>query len=164
MEIKGACRDILVMDDYGHHPTEIRATLGALRESWPDRRHVVVFQPHRYSRTRALFDEFSRAFYHSDVLVMLPIYSAGEQKISGVDSEGLCRAISAHGHKEAVYAADKPAAMAYLNEVLRPNDLLLTLGAGDVWQVGMSILALFESEASTGSPFTGVSDKGTHDA
>ena len=145
MEVKGTCRDILVLDDYGHHPTEIRATLGAVRESWPDRRLVVVFQPHRYSRTRALFDEFSRAFYHSDVLVILPVYSAGEKEIPGVDSEGLCRAISAHGHKEAVYAADKPAVMDCLKDTLKPNDLLLTLGAGDVWQVGMLVLETWES-------------------
>jgi UDP-N-acetylmuramate--alanine ligase len=151
------------LDDYGHHPTEIRATLGAVRESWPDRRLVVLFQPHRYSRTQALFDEFSRAFYHSDVLVMLPVYSAGEKEIPGVDSEGLCRAISAHGHKEAVYAADKPAAVACLGEILRPNDLLLTLGAGDVWQVGMSILALFGSGMPNASP-SGVLDEDANDA
>jgi UDP-N-acetylmuramate--alanine ligase len=152
MEVKGACRDILVMDDYGHHPTEIRATLGAVRESWPDRRLVVVFQPHRYSRTQALFDEFSRAFYHSDVLVMLPVYSAGEKEIPGVDSEELCRAISAHGHKEAVYTADKSMVIDYLKDILKPNDLLLTLGAGDVWQVGMTVLEEFGSEMTDVSP------------
>jgi len=144
MEVKGETGDILVLDDYGHHPTEIKATLGAVRESWPDRRHVVVFQPHRYTRTQALFDEFSRAFYHSDVLVMLPVYSAGETHIPGVDSESLCQAISTHGHKETVCVPDKEAATAYLQKVLKPGDLLLTLGAGDVWQVGMSMLSHFE--------------------
>ncbi len=150
MEIKGKRRDILVMDDYGHHPTEIKATLGAVHESWPDRRHVVVFQPHRYSRTQALFDDFSRAFYQSDVLVMLPVYSAGEAEIPGVDAEGLCRAISTHGHKETVCVADKAEALACLEKILRPGDLLLTLGAGDVWQVGMSILSLFQQEEDAG--------------
>jgi len=151
MEIKGTARDILVMDDYGHHPTEIKATLGAVRESWPDRRHVVVFQPHRFSRTRALFDEFSRAFYQSDLLVMLPVYSAGEDPISGVDAEALCRAISTHGHKETHCVADKEEAQSYLKEILKPGDLLLTLGAGDVWKVGMSMLSYFE-QAPDGAP------------
>ena len=144
MEIKGTCRDVVVMDDYGHHPTEIKATLKAARASFPDRRHVVVFQPHRYTRTQALFDEFSRAFYQSDVLVMLPIYSAGEKEIVGIDSASLCGAVSAHGHKEAVCVADKAGALAYLKEHLKPNDLLLTLGAGDVWQVGMMVLEFFQ--------------------
>jgi UDP-N-acetylmuramate--alanine ligase len=147
MEVKGTFDDILVMDDYGHHPTEIKATLSAVRESWPDRRHVVVFQPHRFSRTRALFDEFSRAFYQSDLLVMLPVYSAGEAQIPGVDAESLCRAISTHGHKETLCVADKNGAQDYLKKALKPGDLLLTLGAGDVWKVGMNMLSYFEQEA-----------------
>jgi UDP-N-acetylmuramate--alanine ligase len=148
MEIKGEADDVLVLDDYGHHPTEIKATLGAVRESWPDRRHVVVFQPHRYTRTRALFDEFSRAFYHSDVLVMLPVYSAGETEISGANAEELCRAISTHGHKETVCVEDKEAAAVYLQGILKSGDLLLTLGAGDVWQVGMTVLSRLGGESS----------------
>jgi UDP-N-acetylmuramate--alanine ligase len=150
MEVKGVAGGVLVLDDYGHHPTEIKATLGAVRESWPDRRHVVVFQPHRYSRTQALFDEFSRAFYHSDVLVMLPVYSAGEAEIPGADAERLCRAISTHGHKEVICVADKSAAVEHLKELLRPGDLLLTLGAGNVWQVGMSMLTYLEQRKTDG--------------
>ncbi len=153
MEVKGSLRNILVLDDYGHHPTEIKATLGAVRESWPDRRHVVVFQPHRYTRTRALFDEFSRAFYHSDVLVMLPVYAAGETEIPGINAESLCQAISEHGHKEATCVADKPSAVAHLQGILKPNDLLLTLGAGDVWQVGMSMLSVIEQKPSAPESF-----------
>jgi UDP-N-acetylmuramate--alanine ligase len=104
LEIKGETNGVIVIDDYGHHPTEIKITLKTVEENWPDRRRVVVFQPHRYSRTRALFDEFTRAFYQSDVLVVMPIYAASEKKIEGVSSQNLCEGIKAHGHKEVIYA------------------------------------------------------------
>jgi UDP-N-acetylmuramate--alanine ligase len=140
LEIKGEINGITVIDDYGHHPTEIKTTLQALEENWPDRRKVVVFQPHRYTRAHALFDEFTRAFYQSDLLVVLPIYSAGEQKIEGVNSQVLCEGIIAHGHKEVYCAPDFDQAVAHLTNVLTPGDILLTLGAGDVWKVGEEIL------------------------
>jgi UDP-N-acetylmuramate--alanine ligase len=142
LEIKGEAKGITVVDDYGHHPTEIKTTLQAAKESWPDRRIVVVFQPHRYTRTKALFDDFTRAFYQSDHLVILPIYSAGEKKIEGVDSVSLCEGIASHGHKEVVYIEGHESAVTYLTRMLRKNDVLLTQGAGDVWKVGM---AVFES-------------------
>jgi UDP-N-acetylmuramate--alanine ligase len=140
LEIKGETNGITVIDDYGHHPTEIKVTLKALEENWPDRRKVVVFQPHRYTRTQALFDEFTRAFYRSDVLVVLPIYAASEKKIKGVDSQNLCEGIKSHGHKEVIYASGFKAAFSYLNQILHPGDVLLTLGAGDVWKVGEMLL------------------------
>ncbi len=140
LEIKGEVDGVTVVDDYGHHPTEIKTTLATVRESWPEHRIVVVFQPHRYSRTRALFDEFTRAFYQSDVLVVLPIYPAGEKPIEGVDARNLFDSIRAHGHKEAVFAESKEAAVAHLTSALNAGDLLLTLGAGDVWKVGMQVL------------------------
>ncbi len=86
IEIKGEHKGVTVIDDYGHHPTEIKTTLQAIKESWPDRRKVVVFQPHRYTRTQALFDDFTRSFYQSDLLLVLPIYAASETVIEGVDS------------------------------------------------------------------------------
>jgi len=140
LEIKGEAKGITVVDDYGHHPTEIKTTLQAAKESWPDRRIVVVFQPHRYTRTKALFDDFTRAFYQSDHLVILPIYSAGEKKIEGVDSVSLCEGIASHGHKEVAYMEGHESAVTYLNRILRKNDILLTQGAGDVWKVGMAVL------------------------
>ncbi|MFH0728953.1 MAG: UDP-N-acetylmuramate--L-alanine ligase [Pseudomonadota bacterium] len=152
MEVKGEYNDILVVDDYGHHPTEIKATLHAARECWPDRRKVVVFQPHRYSRTQALFDEFSRAFYHTDVLLVMPIYAASEKPIEGVDAQGLSEAIRSHGHREAIFVPDAPAAVSFLKAALRSNDLLLTVGAGDVWRVGMSILDELTAGASNQGP------------
>jgi UDP-N-acetylmuramate--alanine ligase len=140
LEIKGETNDVIVIDDYGHHPTEIKITLKAVAENWPDRRKVVVFQPHRYSRTQALFDEFTRAFYQSDVLVVMPIYAASEKKIEGVNSQNLCEGIKAHGHKEVIYADGFKAAHSLLEQILQPRDVLLTLGAGDVWKVGMEVL------------------------
>jgi UDP-N-acetylmuramate--alanine ligase len=136
LEIKGESKGITVIDDYGHHPTEVKVTLATIEENWQNRRKVVVFQPHRYSRTRALFDEFSRAFYQSDVLVVLPIYAASEKKIEGVTSQKLCEEIIAHGHKEVIFADGFKAALSHLKQTLQPGDVLLTLGAGDVWKVG----------------------------
>jgi UDP-N-acetylmuramate--alanine ligase len=136
LEIKGESNGITVIDDYGHHPTEVKVTLATIEENWQNRRKVVVFQPHRYSRTRALFDEFSRAFYQSDVLVVLPIYAASEKKIEGVTSQKLCEEIIAHGHKEVIFANGFKAALSHLKQTLQPGDVLLTLGAGDVWKVG----------------------------
>ena len=140
LEIKGETNDVIVIDDYGHHPTEIKITLKTIEENWPDRRKVVVFQPHRYSRTQALFDEFSRAFYQSDVLLVMPIYAASEKKIEDVSSQNLCEEIKAHGHKEVIYVDGFKAALSYLKQNLQPRDLLLTLGAGDVWKVGEKFL------------------------
>ena len=144
MEVKGVAQGITVVDDYGHHPTEIKTTLQAVKESWPDKRIILAFQPHRYTRTRALFDEFSRAFYQSDLMVVMPIYSAGENPINGVDSSRLCEEIKAHGHKEVICIDGMESALSYLKDVLRSGDLLLTLGAGDVWKVGTAILKELE--------------------
>jgi len=140
LEIKGETNGVIVVDDYGHHPTEIKITLKTIEENWPDRRKVVVFQPHRYSRTQALFDEFSRAFYQSDVLLVMPIYAASEKKIKAVSSQNLCEEIKAHGHKEVIYVDGFKAALSHLKQTLQPQDLLLTLGAGDVWKVGEKFL------------------------
>ncbi len=140
LEIKGQAQEITVLDDYGHHPTEIKTTLDALNRGWPGRRKVVVFQPHRYSRTQALFDEFTRSFYLSDVLLVMPIYAASEQPIEGVDSIRLCKSIQAHGHKDVRYTADPEAAVAQLAELVVADDVVLTLGAGNVYQVGEWLL------------------------
>ena len=140
LQVKGTAHGVTVVDDYGHHPTEIRLTLQAVRQCWPDHRIVVAFQPHRYSRTAALFDDFTRAFYQADTLVVLPIYSAGEVPIENVDGQSLCEGIHQHGHKDVVFHDGQDAAVSYLKKTLRKGDLLLTLGAGDVWQVGEKFL------------------------
>jgi len=144
LEIKGEVNGITVVDDYGHHPTEIKITLEAVEKCWPDSRKVVVFQPHRYSRTQALFDDFTRSFYQSDVLLVLPIYAAGEKRIEGLSGQDLCEGIRAHGHKEVFCATDMQKALAYLKKNLKPGDMLLTLGAGDVWKVGAELLKSFK--------------------
>lgn len=140
LEIKGEIGGITVVDDYGHHPTEIKTTLLAARESWPEKRIVGVFQPHRYTRTEALFDEFTRAFYNTDKLIILPIYSAGEDSIRGVTGNALSKKIRERGHEDVTYVSSLENAVDHLMEALEPEDLLLTLGAGSVFKVGEEYL------------------------
>jgi UDP-N-acetylmuramate--alanine ligase len=138
-QIKGTREDVLVVDDYGHHPTEIIATLSAARHAC-DRRIVTVFQPHRYTRTQALEEDFARAFYQADVLIVLPIYAASEEAIPGITAERLVEQTKKFGHRDVSYAADFPAAQQILKEKLQKGDLLITLGAGDVWKIGEEFL------------------------
>ena len=133
-QLKGMRGDIMVIDDYGHHPTEIRATLAAAREGWK-RRTVVVFQPHRYTRVAALMDEFARSFYQADVLIVTDVYRAGEEPIPGVSGESLASAIKAHGHRDVTHARDLDDASRILAEKTHAGDMVITLGAGDVWKV-----------------------------
>jgi len=139
-QTKFDARGIMVVDDYGHHPAEIRATLAAARAGW-DRRVVAVFQPHRYSRTQALFDEFLTAFYQADHLVVMDIYPAGEDPLPGVEAQALAEGIAGHGHKDARYLADADAVVAHLAGEVKAGDIVITLGAGNVWQVGERLIA-----------------------
>jgi len=140
-QIRGEAQGVLVVDDYGHHPAEIRATLAAAKAGF-DRRVITVFQPHRYSRTHHLRREFLTAFYQSDVLIVMDIYPAGEAPIPGVNARDLADGIAAHGHREVVYMdGDRAGIVRYLAESTRPGDLVLTLGAGDVGQLGTEFLA-----------------------
>jgi UDP-N-acetylmuramate--alanine ligase len=139
-QVRGTARDVLVVDDYGHHPAEIRATLAAAKAGF-DRRVITVFQPHRYSRTQHLRDDFLTAFYQSDVLIVMDIYAAGEAPIPGVHARDLADGIAAHGHREVLYlGSDRAAIIDYLCESTRAGDLVLTLGAGDVGQLGGELL------------------------
>ncbi len=140
LEIKGDINGVTVVDDYGHHPTEIQVTLEAVKENWPDHRKVVVFQPHRYTRTQALLEDFTRSFNNSDVLVVLPIYAASEAPIAGVSGEALGDCIRAHGHRNVTCLNSLEACVDHLEKTLAPGDLLLTLGAGDVYRVGELVL------------------------
>ncbi|MEK7771105.1 MAG: UDP-N-acetylmuramate--L-alanine ligase [candidate division NC10 bacterium] len=140
-QIRGEARGVLVVDDYGHHPAEIRATLAAAKAGF-DRRVITVFQPHRYSRTHHLRQEFLTAFYQSDVLLVMDIYPAGEAPIPGVHARDLADGIAAHGHREVLYMdGDRRGIVDHLCESTRPGDLVLTLGAGDVGQLGAEFLA-----------------------
>lgn len=129
----------MLVDDYGHHPVEIRATLAAARSGW-NRRVVVIFQPHRYSRTHALFNEFITAFNQADKVYILDVYAAGESPIEGAEGEDLARAIAEHGHREVCYCSSTAQVLEQVESDLRPDDMLLTLGAGSVWQIGDELL------------------------
>ncbi len=139
-QVKGEQDNILVLDDYGHHPTEVIATLQTAKTCWPEKRLIVVFQPHRYSRTEALFDRFVLSFNQADILIVAPIYSAGEAPIEGVNAEWLYQGIKEHGHKEVILCTNKSDILEVLLELIRPGDTVMTLGAGDIFNVGEALL------------------------
>lgn len=134
-EIIGRRDGVTVVDDYGHHPEEIRQTLRAAKMVWPEARLVVVFQPHRYTRTQALQDDFHTAFDDADTLVLLNIYAALETPIPGVSSESLYAGIQAHGHRRVRYMPGHDDALRFLRDDMGKGDILMTLGAGDVWKL-----------------------------
>jgi UDP-N-acetylmuramate--alanine ligase len=146
-ETKGSVAGIRVVDDYGHHPTEIRATLAAAR-GLHSGRIVVVFQPHRYTRTQDLFEAFTDAFHDADRLIVTGIYAAGEEKILGVESASLVEAIRARGHRHADLVADLEQVPEVLAPELRRGDLVITLGAGSITRLGPKLLAALEERAS----------------
>ncbi|QQS46292.1 MAG: UDP-N-acetylmuramate--L-alanine ligase [Acidobacteriota bacterium] len=134
---------VLVVDDYGHHPTEIRATLAAAKTS--GRRLVALFQPHRYTRTAALMDEFARSFYDADIVLLTDIYPASEDPIPGVTSEALAEAIEKFGHRDVRYVGGVDQGRDALLATARPGDLVMTLGAGNVWRAGDEFLAAMKA-------------------
>jgi UDP-N-acetylmuramate--alanine ligase len=141
---------VTLIDDYGHHPAEIEATLSAARNAFSGRL-LVAFQPHRYTRTQLLFDAFTRAFNGADVVLVTDIYPAGEKPIDGVSSRSLAAAIARRGHHGASYVADKQAAAARLIELAEPGDLVMALGAGDINQILPEIAQRLERLAQTRS-------------
>ena len=143
-EEKGSARGVRVVDDYGHHPTELRATLAAARGVHAGRL-VAVFQPHRYTRTRDLFDDFAAAFHDADLLVLTEIYAAGEPKLPGVEAASLAAAVRERGHRDVRFIAELEAIPAALAPELREGDLVLTLGAGSITKLGPLLLAALEA-------------------
>jgi UDP-N-acetylmuramate--alanine ligase len=138
-QIRGEVGGITVVDDYAHHPAEIQATLNAAKDGF-GRRVVAIFQPHRYTRTRALLAEFSTAFYQADQLFVTEIYPAGEAPLPGVGGQQIADGVAGHGHKGVTYVADKTDLPAAVVSMLQRGDMVLTLGAGDIWRVGEEIL------------------------
>ncbi len=138
-EIKGEPQGITIIDDYGHHPAEIQATLEAIHDSWK-RPLIVIFQPHRFSRTRDLFDDFLTAFEGADRLVLTEVYAAGENPIEGVTSEALYQGFKRKGHMEVEFIPDKGQIVKQLAGKLNPGDIVLTLGAGDIYKVGEALV------------------------
>ena len=143
-QTKGEVNDVLIVDDYGHHPTEIRATLAAAKLGSGGRRIVVLFQPHRYTRTHDLMQEFARSFNNADVLFITDIYAASEDPIEGVNSEVLTAAIKRFGHKDVSYIGPLDNAATMLKDYVQPGDLVLTLGAGTVNRISDQLLSLLQ--------------------
>ncbi len=137
-ELSGG-RQIMLVDDYGHHPREVAATLDAVRAGWPDRRLVLVFQPHRYTRTQEQFDDFAQVLSRPDVLVLGEVYAAGEAVIAGADSRSLSRAIRARGQIDPVFVDPIAELPALLEGMIQDGDIVLTLGAGDIGQIAASL-------------------------
>ena len=138
-EVIGQANGVIVVDDYAHNPAKLKATFRAARESY-NRRIVAVFQPHRYQRVKHLAEEFSKSFYETDELIVTSIYGAEEAPVEGVTAENLTHAIQAHGHRRASYIPDKAEVARALMKIVRPNDIVITVGAGDIWRVGRELL------------------------
>ncbi|MDH5262508.1 MAG: UDP-N-acetylmuramate--L-alanine ligase, partial [Gammaproteobacteria bacterium] len=143
--IETAVGTVMLVDDYGHHPTEIAATLSAARTGWPEKRIVLVFQPHRYSRTRDLMDDFASVLSDVDVLVLLDVYAAGEEPISGADGRAMARAIRSRGSIEPVFVESLDGLYPVLMDLLNDGDLLLTMGAGDIGAYALTLPELLDS-------------------
>ncbi|RDK95850.1 UDP-N-acetylmuramate--L-alanine ligase [Enterobacillus tribolii] len=137
--VNGKAGKAMLVDDYGHHPTEVDATIDAARAGWPDRRLVMVFQPHRYTRTRDLYDDFAHVLAKVDVLLMLEVYPAGEAPIPGADSRSLCRTIRGRGRLDPVLVTEAAQLPATLAQFLEPGDLILTQGAGNIGKVARTL-------------------------
>ncbi|MCX7022604.1 MAG: UDP-N-acetylmuramate--L-alanine ligase [bacterium] len=145
LEVVGHIGNITVIHDYAHHPAEIAATLDAMRTGW-DRRIVAVFQPHRYTRTKALFDRFLRCFYQADRLIITDIYSAGEPEIPGVSAEALAKGVSEHGHHEVTFIRDRRKIPEAVAGMVSDDDLVLVLGAGNIWETARDIVKKLAEE------------------
>ncbi|MFH1079257.1 MAG: UDP-N-acetylmuramate--L-alanine ligase [Pseudomonadota bacterium] len=139
LEVKGRIKGVTVVDDYGHHPTEILETLAAARQVW-EGRMIVVFQPHRYTRTQKLFQEFLQAFPCADHLIITDIYAASETPIAGVDAVGLTEGIRKSGHPDVVYISGIEGIVEHLLKIARDSDVIITQGAGNVWKIGEEFL------------------------
>ncbi|MGJ8687584.1 MAG: glutamate ligase domain-containing protein, partial [Spongiibacteraceae bacterium] len=138
-EIAIAGGQFMLVDDYGHHPTEVAATIAAARQAWPDRRLVMLYQPHRYSRTKDLYEDFVRVLATADQLLLLDVYAAGEAVIPGADSRSLCRSIRLQGQLEPFFVDDIEAVPAALSKILQDGDVVLTQGAGSVGSLAQAL-------------------------
>ena len=147
-DIKVNQGNIMLVDDYGHHPTEMEATMKAVRSAWPDRRMVVLFQPHRFTRTRDLFEDFSKVLSEPDVLVLMDVYAASEEPIAGADGRALARSIRNRGQVDPIFVPDQEDIVTALQNQLQDGDVLLTLGAGSVGTISAGLPAKLSQGAS----------------
>jgi UDP-N-acetylmuramate--alanine ligase len=139
----------MFVDDYGHHPTEILAMLDAVREGWPERRLVVIFQPHRYSRTHDLLDDFAAVLSNAEPLFITEVYAAGEEPIPNADGRAICRAIRMRGRTAPVFVPDLAQLPELLAGTLTDGDIVLTLGAGDIGAVAATLPAAMQAMAAS---------------
>ena len=142
----GVANSITIIDDYGHHPVEIKASLKTAKEVWPSSRLIVIFQPHRYSRTKLLMKDFWSAFNDADYLFVMDIFSAGEIPLGRLHANDIVEGARECGHKNAKYIKNKNELNKQLDRLIKPGDVLMTLGAGDVWNLGRDFLVARFSE------------------
>ncbi|WP_171032925.1 UDP-N-acetylmuramate--L-alanine ligase [Fodinibius saliphilus] len=148
-QLKAEKDDVIVIDDYAHHPTEVQATLSAAREGWKDRRIVAVFQPHLYSRTQELFEEFGLSFFDAEVSVITDVYPSREDPIKGVDGKLIADAAKEYGHRKVHYVEDKAELPKQLKEIVEPGDVIITMGAGDIYKYSEQFVEALEAGIST---------------
>jgi len=148
-EIVTQSDELILIDDYGHHPVEVKATLRTAKETWPDRRLIVIFQPHRYSRTKLLMEDFWSAFNDADHVLVMDIFSANETPTNDVHSRDIVRGIHERGHKNVEYFESSKGLNKYLHHLTKSGDILMTLGAGDVWKLGRDFLIAPSSKKPT---------------
>ena len=148
LQVKAVLNGVTIVDDYGHHPTEIQETLAAAKETWKNRL-IVVFQPHRFSRTQALLPEFARSFANADEVILMDIYSAGEEPIPGISSQTLRDILIENGHRHVSCIGDPASIADHLAEIVCPEDTVITLGAGNVWMVGEMLAERLKGESNT---------------
>lgn len=142
--------EIMLVDDYGHHPREVAAVIKAVRAGWPERRLVMIYQPHRFSRTRDLYEDFVQVLAEANALLLMEVYPAGEEPIPGADSKNLCRSIRQRGQVDPIYVERDADVMPLLDAVLRPGDILLAQGAGDIGGLALQLAAAFAEKSSGG--------------
>jgi len=142
-EILKQSESLIIVDDYGHHPVEIQATLSTAKEVWPDRRLVIVFQPHRYSRTKHLMESFFSSFNDADQLLLLDIYSAGEEAEEGIHSQRIAEGVKEFGHKNVEYIGSTHSVIPHLQKILKPGDIVMTLGAGNIGELSHRLASRF---------------------
>jgi UDP-N-acetylmuramate--alanine ligase len=147
-EVTLGAGSVTIVDDYGHHPTEVAATLDAVRQGWPERRLVLAFQPHRYTRTRDLLDDFARVLGDCDVLLVTEVYAAGEAPIAGADGRAICRAVRSRGVVEPIFVEHVDDLAESLRGVLHDGDVILTMGAGNIGAVALALPGRIAAGAS----------------
>ncbi len=137
--------DLIVIDDYAHHPTEVKATLGAARRGWPDRRIVAVFQPHLYSRTKELYDEFGLSFFDAEKLIITDVYASREKPLEGISGQLVAETARSYGHRDVTYIPDKNDLPEVLGKMVGPGDMIITMGAGDIYKSGEAFVKTLEN-------------------